>query len=70
MWLIIDQLDVNSCVGEIEEYLAWFSFWQDAHRDTSEKSAKGDFLVVIAGPAFSIASTLVLPKTLREDTLQ
>ncbi len=37
MQLLIDQLDVNSCAGEIE--IARFSFWQDAHEDMSEKAA-------------------------------
>ncbi len=70
MQLLIDQLDVNSCAGEIEEYLARFSFWQDAHEDMSGKAAKGAFLSVIGGPAFSLVSTLVFPKTLQEATLQ
>ncbi len=70
MQLLIDQLDVNSCADEIEEYLARFSFWQDAHEDMSEKVAKGAFLTVIGGPAFSLVSTLVFPKTLQEATLQ
>ncbi len=70
MQLLIEQLDANSCAGEIEEYLARFSFWQDAHEDMSEKAAKGAFLTVIGGPAFSIVSTLVFPKTLQEATLQ
>ncbi len=70
MQLLIDQLDVNSCAGEIEEYLARFSFWQDAHEDMSEKAAKGAFLTVIGGPAFSLVSTLVFPKTLQEATLR
>ncbi len=52
MQLLIDQLDVNSCAGDIQEYLARFSFWQDAHEDMSEKAAKGAFLTVIGGPAF------------------
>ncbi len=70
MQLLIDQLDVNSCAGEIEEYLARFSFCQDAHEDMSEKAATGAFLTVIGGPAFSLVSTLVFPKTLQEATLQ
>ncbi len=70
MQLLSDQLDVNSCGGEIEEYLARFSFWQDAHEDMSEKVAKGAFLTVIVGPAFSPVSTLVFPKTLQKASLQ
>ncbi len=70
MQLLIDKLDANSCGGEINEYLARFSFWQDAHEDMSEKAAKGAFLTVIGGPAFSLVSTLVFPKTLQEATLQ
>ncbi len=70
MQLLIDQLDLNSCTGDIEEYLARFSFWQDAHEDISEKAAKGAFLTVIGGPAFSLVSTLVFPKNLQEATLQ
>ncbi len=70
MQLLIDQHDVNSCAGEIDEHLARFSFWQDAHEDMSEKAAKGAFLTVIGGPAFSLVSTLVFPKTLQESNLQ
>ncbi len=29
MQLLIDQLDVNSCAGEIDKHLAQFSLWQD-----------------------------------------
>ncbi len=65
MLLLIDRLDVNSCAGNIEEYLARFSFWQDAHEDMSKKAAKGAFLMVIGGPAFSLFSTPVFPKTLQ-----
>ncbi len=42
MQLLIDQLDINSCAGEIEE-----SFWQDTHEDMSEKAANGAFLTVL-----------------------
>ncbi len=70
MQLLIDQLDINTCAGEIEEYLARFSFWQDAHEDMSEKAAKGTFLMVIGGPAFSFVSTRVFPKTLQQASLQ
>ncbi len=70
MQLLIDQHDVNSCAGEIDEHLARYSFWQDAHEDRSEKVAKGAFLTVIGGPAFSLVSTLVFPKTLQEYNLQ
>ncbi len=70
MQLLIDQLDINACAGEIEEYLVWVSFWQDATADMSEKAAKGAFLTVIGSPAFSLFSTLVFPKTLQEATLQ
>ncbi len=70
MQLLIDQLDVNSCAGEIDEYLARFSFWQNAHEGMSEKAAKRAFLTVIGGPAFSFVSTLVFPKTLQEANLQ
>ncbi len=69
MQLLIEQLDINSCAGEIKEYLARFSLWQGAHEDMSEEAAKGAFLAVIGGPAFSLVSTLVFPKSLQEAAL-
>ncbi len=36
MQLLIDQSDVIACADLLEEHLARFSFWQDAHDDTSE----------------------------------
>ncbi len=64
MQLLIDKLDVKPYAGEIDEYLARFSFWQDAHEDMSEKAAKAAFFTVIGGPVFSVVSTLMFPKTL------
>ncbi len=58
MQLLIDQLDVNSCVGEIDEYLERFSFWQDAHEGMSEIAAKGAFLTVIGQPRSSLLTRL------------
>ncbi len=70
MRILIDQLDVNSCVGEIEEYLAWFSFGQNAHENMFVGAAKYAFLTVIGSPAFSLLYILVFSKTLRDATLQ
>ncbi len=70
MQLLIDQHDVNSCAGEIDEHLARYSFWQDAHEDMSKKAAKGAFLTVIGCPAFSLVSNLVFPKNLQGASLQ
>ncbi len=39
MHLLIDQLDVNSCAGEIEEYLVRFTFWQDAHEEAAARTS-------------------------------
>ncbi len=40
------------------------------NEDMSEKAAKGAFLTVIGGPAISLVSNLVFPKTLQEANLQ
>ncbi len=65
MQLLIDQLNVNSCAGEIGQYLFRFSFWQDADEYMSKKAAKGAFLTFIGGAAFSLVSTFVFLKTLQ-----
>ncbi len=50
MQLLNGQLDVNSCAGDIEEYLTRFSFWQDSHEEKmSPTDSNNEIKLIIRG---------------------
>ncbi len=65
----LENLDVNSSVDEIGEYIDRFNFWIDTRETSDDKAIKGAFLMAVGMEAFTLLKTLVYPKTLRDASI-
>ncbi len=65
----LENLDVNSSVDEIGEYIDRFNFWIDIRETSDDKAIKGAFLTEVGKGAFTLLKTLVYPKTFKDASI-